>query len=412
MFDDVDADNDRYRDPQDEDEPTWDEFDLDADGDDEPPERRRGITTVLIFAMLLLTALPIANSRASSFGDWFWSHVPGEPSAQPSGLTWCPGVSSVDKKRIDLGAEQMRRTTESETLLDNLVDRHICVGAEDLVYNGGYTLTSDDANGEEVRRMVLGRAVVRSLSATNWPRRWCTRRNTPPGYTPGATAGKSDLHVSEERRRGRGGRGCSCRRSAILDRDTRFEREAIEYPVQRSGRNRLSQRSDCRLSGRPRRLSSLCHQDSQRSARGAGHTVRIAGANVAVSAGPPWTRGSRSDAPGKIAWPPWTWRNLEVLRSLEPFCRLRRPGLNPRSTGTNLAEASSCGLRGPADSYETGQLTLAKSPFPAWGVRARAAAVDQHGFGQRTARYRRTPCRRLPRDAAPVAGLAVQRDGR
>ena len=92
-----------------------------------PPERRQGITTVLVFAMLLLAALPIANSRASSFGDWFWSHVPGEPSAQPSGLTWCPGVSSVDKKRIDLGAEQMRRTTEWESLLDNLVDRHIYV---------------------------------------------------------------------------------------------------------------------------------------------------------------------------------------------------------------------------------------------------------------------------------------------
>jgi len=165
LFNDVDADNDRYRDPQDEDEPTWDEFDLGAESGDEPPQRRRGITTVLIFAMLLLTALPIANSRASTFGDWFWSHVPGEPSAQPSGLTWCPGVSSVDKKRIDLGAEQMRRTTESETLLENLVDRHICVGVEDLVYNGGYTLTSDDASGEEVRRVVLASAVVRSLSA-------------------------------------------------------------------------------------------------------------------------------------------------------------------------------------------------------------------------------------------------------
>lgn len=98
-------------------------------------------------------------------GGRVWVPPVPEPTVEPSGLTYCGEIESKEKRRIELAANEMRRTTEAANLLTALVRNEICIGVEDLSFNSGYTFASTRFGRPIVERIIIDTDTLEFLTA-------------------------------------------------------------------------------------------------------------------------------------------------------------------------------------------------------------------------------------------------------
>lgn len=126
---------------------------------------RRTVALVAVALFIALTGLTVADHQYSVAGGHIWAQPVAQATPIPTGLIYCKGTGSADRKRIEAAAREIMLWDDVRPLIQELIDHNVCLTTETLSYNGGYTRVIRTSRGVVVTKIVVDKQLVSYLKS-------------------------------------------------------------------------------------------------------------------------------------------------------------------------------------------------------------------------------------------------------